>query len=62
MTRISNPGKLYAAEGPQVILAEFAHPSEMPAVQDIFREYATALGVDLCFQNFETELAGLPGE
>ena len=35
--------------------------AEMDATRSILREYAAALGVDLCFQGFEAELAALPG-
>jgi putative acetyltransferase len=37
-------------------------PEMLDAARVIFREYADSLGIDLCFQNFEAELAGLPGE
>lgn len=36
--------------------------SELNGVRELFSEYAKALNVDLCFQDFEQELAGLPGE
>jgi putative acetyltransferase len=35
---------------------------QLDAAREIFREYADSLDIDLCFQNFEAELAGLPGE
>ena len=35
--------------------------SDMDEVRAIFREYAQSLGIDLAFQDFESELASLPG-
>jgi GNAT superfamily N-acetyltransferase len=38
-----------------------ATPDDIAEVRSLFREYAASLSVDLCFQNFEKELAELPG-
>jgi putative acetyltransferase len=47
---------------PQILLQTPQTPDDIEAVRGIFRDYAEQLGVDLCFQNFDDELATLPGE
>jgi putative acetyltransferase len=47
---------------PQVTISAPATPQALDEAREIFREYAQGLGVDLCFQQFDRELAGLPGD
>ncbi|HEX5222553.1 MAG TPA: GNAT family N-acetyltransferase [Verrucomicrobiae bacterium] len=37
-------------------------PEYLPVVRELFREYADATGLNFCFQNFDQELAELPGK
>ena len=47
---------------PQLRLVEPDSPDGLDATRAIFREYAQGLGIDLSFQDFDGELAALPGE
>jgi putative acetyltransferase len=37
-------------------------PEYLHQIKELFTEYAESLGFDLCFQDFDKELAELPGE
>lgn len=45
-----------------ITLIQATEPAHIEAAGALMREYADGLGVDLCFQNFEQELATLPGD
>jgi putative acetyltransferase len=53
---------LVVVEKPLIQFVAPARPEEWDATRTIFQEYARSLDVDLCFQNFEAELSGLPGD
>ncbi|HZY05201.1 MAG TPA: GNAT family N-acetyltransferase [Anaeromyxobacteraceae bacterium] len=42
-------------------LGQAAAPEELALARELFLEYQRAIGVDLCFQGFQAEVAGLPG-
>jgi ribosomal protein S18 acetylase RimI-like enzyme len=50
------------ADTPAIVLAVPDEAHELDEARAIFREYAASLEVDLCFQNFDAELANLPGD
>jgi putative acetyltransferase len=55
-----NSSAISALNGLAVTQAE--SPAQIAQARELFLEYAQSLGFSLCFQNFDRELAGLPGD
>jgi ribosomal protein S18 acetylase RimI-like enzyme len=45
----------------RLALRTAASPADVETARALFAEYQKAIGISLCFQNFDAELAGLPG-
>lgn len=43
-------------------LRQASTPDEVDTARGLFREYETWFGISLCFQNFDDEVAALPGK
>jgi len=43
-------------------ISQVQTPEQIEQARELFLEYANSLGFSLCFQNFDKELAGLPGD
>ena len=50
------------SDATRLTIVQAESPAQIAEARQIFREYAGQLGVDLCFQGFEQELAALPGD
>ncbi len=59
----SQPSPVFSVPsvGEGLSFTQAASPTQIAQARELFLEYAQSLGFSLCFQNFDKELAGLPG-
>lgn len=50
-----------ATSSSRLVILEASLPEHIEQARTLFLEYADSLGFSLCFQNFDQELANLPG-
>ena len=60
-TQSGSPGAVSDASAPSVRALGAGDAAQLDQVRQFIRDYAAWLGVDLCFQNFDQEMATLPG-
>ena len=52
----------HASMGAEFTIQQASSAADIEAARELFLEYAQSLGFSLCFQGFDRELAGLPGD
>lgn len=62
-----NPSSQTSASSASSVVKGFSFsqaesPTQISQTRELFLEYAQSLGFSLCFQNFDNELANLPGD
>jgi len=55
-------GEGSSTSGVALVIRQAESSPELAQIRELFLEYAQSLGFSLCFQNFDKELANLPGD